>query len=319
MAPEDVAPEDVAPEGVAPRDVAAEDLATDAPAPEPPSRTIAYWPALRRAVALTAACHPVPSAAVTLLAAGLAVSAGRGGTGCALVAGAVLAGQLSVGWCNDAVDAARDTAAGRTAKPVASGAVSPGTVRAAALTAVALCVPLSLASGLLAGTVHLAGVGAAWAYNLGLKASPWSWLPYALGFGSLPAFVALGLPGHPWPPWWLALSAALLGVGAHLANVLPDIGDDLRNGVRGWPQRLGQAKVLLLLPVPLVAASALLILAGRPSAARPAGPIALLVVTVAAVGAALLGRSRPRAPFLAAIGVAVLDVILLLWRGAGIV
>ncbi|MGP3998827.1 UbiA family prenyltransferase [Streptomyces sp. 8N706] len=265
--------------------------------------------------ALLRACHPVPTAAVTVLTTGLAMSAGRGGPGCAAVAGAVLAGQLSVGWCNDAADAQRDTAAGRSGKPVVSGAVSVGAVRSASLIALALCVPLSLASGVLAGVAHLVGVGAAWAYNLRLKAASWSWLPYAVGFGSLPAFVALGLPGHPWPAWPLVAAAALLGVGAHLANVLPDIEDDLRTGVRGWPQRLGPSGVRLLLPFPLVAASALLVLTDPGGADRYGVPVVLLVA-VAAVGAAALGRVRPRVPFLAAVGVAAVDVVLLV-RGFG--
>ncbi|MEU6082544.1 UbiA family prenyltransferase [Streptomyces sp. NPDC047108] len=288
----------------------------DVPSPDV-ARSRPVRGALRRAAALSAACHPVPAAAVTVMATGLAVSAGQSGAGCALVAGAVAAGQLSVGWSNDAIDAARDAAAGRSAKPVASGAVPVRLVRNAALIALALCVPLSLACGPVAGAVHLAGVGAAWAYNLGLKATPWSPLPYAVGFASLPAFVVLSLPGSPWPPWWLMAAGALLGVGAHLADVLPDIGDDLEAGVRGWPQRLGPVRVRLLLPVPLVAASALLILA-VPGAVGRTGTVLLLGVGAAVAGAALLGRTRPRVPFRAALGVAGLDVILLLWRGSGL-
>ncbi|MEU8569864.1 UbiA family prenyltransferase [Streptomyces pathocidini] len=316
--------------------------------PEEPSRSVAAT-ATATATApgpvlgLLAACHPLPSAAVTVLVTVLAASAGRSGVGCALVACAVLAGQLSVGWCNDAIDAHRDVAAGRSGKPVVAGAVTAGGVRAAALCALVLCVPLSLASGMAAGVVHLAGVAAAWAYNLGLKSTAWSWFPYAIGFGGLPAFVTLGLPGRPWPPWWVVAAAALLGVGAHLANVLPDIDDDLRHGVRGWPQRLGATRARLLLPVPLLAATGLLILPNGPVAGGGTGewragwaaglsggwaagwlggrlggwlvPGAVFAAVVAvSCGAAAVGRSRPRVPFLVAIGVAALDVALLLAR-----
>ncbi|MGP3984905.1 UbiA family prenyltransferase [Streptomyces sp. KR80] len=294
-------------------------------APENPSRTLEIAPPYHWTGGMLRACHPVPTAAVTLLVTALAVGSGRSGAGCALVAGAVLAGQLSIGWCNDATDAVRDTAVGRSAKPVAAGAVSVAAVRAAAVIALALCVPLSLASGALAGTAHLVGVGAGWAYNLRLKATPWSWFPYAVGFGSLPAFISLGLPGQPWPPWWLVAAAALLGVGAHLADVLPDIDDDLRTGVRGCPQRLGPSGVRLLLAVPLVAASALLVLAGParigqgdPSAVSVVRVIAVSVIAVLAAGGAWAGRVHPRAPFLTAITVAMVDVGLLLWRGSGL-
>ena len=69
-----------------------------------------------------------------------------------LVALAVLAGQLSVGWSNDYLDRERDRAAGRTDKPVAAGELSPTLVRdGARWSRSALCVPLSLLSGWRAG------------------------------------------------------------------------------------------------------------------------------------------------------------------------
>lgn len=266
---------------------------------------------------LVKACHPAPSAVVTCLVTAMAVASGRDATGCLLVAAAVLAGQLSVGWCNDAVDADRDAATGRTGKPVADGTLGRRTVRAAALAALVACVPLSLASGLLAGLLHLAGVAAAWAYDLGLKATALSWVPYAVGFGVLPAFVTLGLPGHPWPAWWAVTAAALLGCGAHLANVLPDIADDLATGVSGWPQRLGAARVRLLIPAPMLAASVILMTAppGRPGVVAWA---ALAVVTGFALAGPLLGGRAPRLPFAAAIATAAVDVALLLAKGTEI-
>ena len=45
---------------------------------------------------------------------------------------AVSTGQLSIGWSNDALDAARDRLAGRTDKPVAAGRLPRRTVAAAA-------------------------------------------------------------------------------------------------------------------------------------------------------------------------------------------
>lgn len=203
--------------------------------------------------------------AVTALMAALAVTAGQSAPRCALTVAAVLTGQLSVGWCNDAFDAPRDIAARQRGKPLVDGAVGVRTVWTAAFLALALCVPLSFGCGPRAGAVHLTGVAWAWAYDLKLKATAWSWLPYAIGFAGLPAFVALGLPGQPWPAWWIVVAGALLGIGAHLGDVLPDIRSDLELGVRGWPHRLGPDGARLLLPVPLVAASAVLVLG-------PAGP-----------------------------------------------
>ncbi|MFI6485766.1 UbiA family prenyltransferase [Nonomuraea sp. NPDC050663] len=264
---------------------------------------------------LVGSCHPGPTAAVTLLVAAIIVASGRDVAGCVVATAAVLTGQLSIGWCNDAVDAERDAAAGRTAKPIVAGLVSVRLVRASAFTALALCVPLSLASGLAAGLVHLAGVGAAWAYDLWLKATMLSWLPYVIGFGSLPAFVTLGLPGAPWPAWWAVSAAALLGLGAHLANVLPDLEADLAGGIRGWPQRLGRTGIAVLLPLPLVAATALLAFGPYGTASALSWGALVLACIVTAAGLTMMRRA-PKALFAAAVAVAGIDVILLITNGA---
>lgn len=278
--------------------------------------TAARWTGLARGLA--GSCHPGPVVAVTTLTTALAVTAGQSTTRCLQTAAAVLVGQLSIGWCNDAVDALRDADAKRHGKPIVSGMVSTRQVWAAAYTALALCVPLSLACGLWAGAVHLAGVAAAWAYDLHLKSTAWSWAPYAVGFAALPTFVALGLPDRPWPAWWVVTAGALLGIGAHLGNVLPDIGGDVAAGVRGWPQRLGRGCVRLLLPVPLVIASAVLTLG-------PDGPVdrwemtALALAGTLAATSSVLGHRWERAAFAGAVAVAVVDVsALLLLHGTGI-
>ncbi|WP_381802622.1 UbiA family prenyltransferase [Streptomyces niveus] len=286
-----------------------------APHPCRTPRRAARPGALVRALALS--CHPGPVVAVTTLTLALAVTAGHGAGRCLLLTAAVLTGQLSVGWCNDAYDARRDIATGRRDKPVAAGTVGEGTVWAGAFGALALCVPLSLACGALAGTAHLIAVAAAWAYNLRLKATPLSWLPYAIGFAGLPALVSLSLPGSPWPAWWAACAGALLGVGAHLADVLPDIRADLATGVRGLPHRLGAAGTRLLLPVPLVAASVVLTLGpqGRPGMGAVLVPLAAGSIAVTGL---VLGRRREKAPFVGAVAVAALDVGLLMAHGTGV-
>ncbi|GAA2748002.1 UbiA family prenyltransferase [Kitasatospora cinereorecta] len=258
--------------------------------------------------ALVRACHPVPAAAVTVFAGAMAVAAGRGVAGSALVVAAVGAGQLSVGWSNDRIDAVRDRVAGRRDKPLATGAVRPRTVAAAAVTALVLCVPLSLASGLLAGAVHLLGVAAAWAYNGWLKRTVLSWLPYALAFGLLPAFVALGLPGAPWPYPWVTAAAALLGTGAHFANVLPDLDEDRAAGVLGLPQRLGRTASGLLAVV-LTSAATVLLVVGPTGPVRAAGWVALALTTILTTAA--LAAPLSRLPFLAAMAAAAVDVLLL--------
>ena len=192
------------------------------------------------ALPLLRASHPGPTAAVTALTGLLAVAAGHSlGTG-AVVTAAVATGQLTIGWSNDLIDAARDRQVGRADKPVARGEVSEVGVRVALVVAAVLCVALSLACGPASAAVHLVlGVGSGWAYNLGLKRTAWSAAPYAVAFGALPAVVTLALPEPQLPPVWMVVAGALLGVGAHLLNALPDLADDAATGVHGLPHRLG--------------------------------------------------------------------------------
>ncbi|MFE1368155.1 UbiA family prenyltransferase [Streptomyces anulatus] len=265
-------------------------------------------------VGLALACHPGPALAVTALGCALALGSGLGGPRSALVTAAVLTGQLSVGWCNDAYDARRDADAGRRGKPAADGTVEARAVWAAATVALVLCVPLSLACGALAGSVHLAAVTAAWLYNLRLKATALSWLPYVAGFGALPAAVALSLPGAPWPRWWTVTAGALLGFAAHLADTLPDIAADRAAGIRGLPHRLGARGTRLLLPAPLLGATAVLAF-GPPGPVDTGGAAALVLAGAAALAGPALGRRWRKAALAGAVAVAAADLALLLARG----
>lgn len=266
---------------------------------------------------LLTASHAGPTAAVTVFAAVLAVAVGAGPGTVLLVSSAVLAGQLSVGWCNDWIDAGRDLAVGRADKPVVAGLVSAELLRRAAVLAVAACVVLSMATGWVAGLTHLAAVASAWAYNLGLKSTAASWLPYAVSFGLLSVFVVLAVPGDSAPAGWVVAAAALLGVGAHLANALPDLEDDEATGVSGLPHRLGRARAGLLAPVVLAAAVATVVLGPR-GTPRPVAwaAAALAVVLAGAAGAVALTRPRSRAPFALSIAVAAVCVALLVVMAA---
>jgi 4-hydroxybenzoate polyprenyltransferase len=262
---------------------------------------------------LVRACHPEPTAAVTAITTALAVAAGRG-AGAVWVALAVLAGQLSVGWSNDWVDRDRDRAAARAEKPVAAGRLSARAVRSGAMVALVVCLPLSLASGPAAAVVHLAAVGAAWAYNLRLKSTVMSVAPYAVAFGLLPAFVTLGLRAHTAPPLWAVLAGALMGSGAHFLNTLPDLDDDVALGVRGLPQRLGYGRSLTVGLVLLAASGAVLSLGPARRGWLAWGGLAVLLAAVAAVGVAARSRG-PKAAFPGALVVAAVAVALLLARG----
>lgn len=254
---------------------------------------------------LLRAAHAGPALAVVVLATLLAVTDDLSPGRVVLVAAAVLAGQLSVGWSNDLIDEDKDRTVARTDKPLVSGAVSRRTVQTACALAVVATVVLSLACGWAAGLVHLGCVASAWAYNLGLKSAAWSWAPYAVSFGGLVVFVSLA--GSQWPEWWVPVVGAVLGVGAHLLNALPDLADDEATGVRGLPHRLGPRLV------PPVAAGVLVVGTVVLVAFADLGRTLSVVGLVAtALLAAVVVRGGTRAPFLAAVLIALTDVVLLL-------
>ncbi|GAA4200468.1 UbiA family prenyltransferase [Actinocatenispora rupis] len=265
----------------------------------------------RTGYALARGCHPEPTVAVTAVATVLAGAVGRGGAGTAAVAAAVLAGQLSIGWSNDWLDAARDTAAGRTDKPTATGDVAPAVLGRAAVVAAACCVPLSLLSGWLAGTVHLVAVASGWLYNRPLKGTPLSVMPYLVSFALLPAFVVLGVPAVP--PWWLCAAGAALGGGAHFFNTLPDLAADRATGVRGLPHRLGAGPSWLVGALLLLTASGLLAYGTRDAWGLAGFAVAAVAL---AVGAAYGRRPGSRATFRTVLVVALVDVALLVLAGA---
>ncbi|WP_051640199.1 UbiA family prenyltransferase [Cellulomonas sp. URHE0023] len=266
----------------------------------------------RRAIDLALACHPGPTVAVTAFAFAMAAGAAAPARTAVLVGAAVLTGQLSVGWSNDWIDAGRDAAVGRTDKPVGDGRLTVSTVRLAAFVALAACVVLSFSLGWRAGLVHLATVASAWSYNVRLKSTAWSWAPYAFSFGFLPLAIALALPGSPVAAWWAVLGGALLGVGAHGANVIPDLQDDQETGVRGLPHRLGGTVTSIGSALALVAATMLVVLApqGSPSIGTAGALVLALGLTILGTTIALNG-GRSRLPFTAAIAVAGVDVVLL--------
>ncbi len=264
--------------------------------------------------------HPGPALGVTVVGFLLAVAADLELPRALLVASAVATGQLSIGWSNDWRDRDRDRRSGRTDKPLASGAVSARVVGSATLLAAIACVVLSLAIGVVPGVLHLTAVAAAWTYNFWLKATVASVLPYAVAFGLLPAFVIAAGPGLPIAPYWLVLSGALLGSGAHFANVVPDLDEDLATGVRGLPHRIGVGPAAATGAVLLLAATVVMAF-GRPGPPGLIGWLAFVLAVPAAAVAAAAGLGRPelrQKAFAGVIVLAALDTGLLVLGGASL-
>jgi 4-hydroxybenzoate polyprenyltransferase len=267
---------------------------------------------MRTLGAILRSSHPGPSAGVTVIAMLLGVAVGLAPLGL-VVLGLVMAfNQLSIGLSNDWLDAARDRDAGRSDKPVARGEVAVSTVRAVAFAAAGLSLLLSLALGIPFALAHLLALGGGWAYNAWFKHGPLSPVPYIVSFGTLPMLATLALPHPALAAWWAVLAGSLLGIAAHVANVLPDLADDAATGVRGLPHRLGRARSTLLAGLALAGAAATLTLGVGGSPAAVVGLTLSLAASVAAVVFTLRGN---RWGFRFVIVAALVDVVLLVLAG----
>jgi 4-hydroxybenzoate polyprenyltransferase len=162
------------------------------------------------------------------------------------VAIAIFAGQLVVGCSNDLIDAPLDIAAHRTKKPIVGKEIDPEQLKKSIVVALFVALILSLFSPLgITGTlIHFLGILSATFYNLKLKPTILSPIPYIISFGALPW--AIYLPAGNQPPLWLFIDFMLIAVAFHIFNVLKDFQWDINQGVLGLPQRLGRKASLVI-------------------------------------------------------------------------
>ena len=238
--------------------------------------------------------HAAPAAAVVGvgMACGLLASRGQVQPGRLALLAVVLAGnQYAAGALNDAVDAPADRAAGRAGKPILEGWISR---RAAArLAVVAGGVSLVAAAGLGPVPALLAAVAlaCAWGYDLALKGTALSWLPFAVAVPLVPLIGYAAAGRLPRVLWWAWPVGGLLALAVHLADALPDVAADRAAGVRGLAARLGVRRAAALAAGAYAAG---LVLAGASGAAGGDGRAAALGAGLAAAagGAALLAGAR---------------------------
>ncbi len=247
---------------------------------------------VRALVALWGATHPGPALVVTALSLALGFAAGLEPWRIALLVAAVLAGQLSIGLSNDAIDLDRDRAVGRPDKPLVRGEVSRRTAWIAASVTLVLGLVLSIPLGWGMLLAHAVTLVSAWSYNLGLKATSFSVVPFLVSFGLFPSLATLSAadPAVAAPFAWMA--GAALGAAVHLTNVLPDLDDDRRTGIRGLPHRLG-ARISVMVAVAGIVAAALAVLIGGGAANTVAW---IFFAAVLGLAIAVVVRVRMRGP-----------------------
>jgi 4-hydroxybenzoate polyprenyltransferase len=186
--------------------------------------------------------HPFPSVLDGVVSGTVALIAG-GEPGLAARLGlAMTLLQLGIGTVNDIVDAPRD--AGRKAgKPIPAGLVPARAARVVAGTAFVGGVALAAAASVVTGLLALVVIAIGLAYDLRLKGTAWSWLPFAVGIPILPVFGWVGATGTLVPAFAILLPAAVAaGAGLAIGNALVDVERDRAAGITSIALVLGAAR-----------------------------------------------------------------------------
>ncbi|MBD3942958.1 UbiA family prenyltransferase [Microbacterium sp. NEAU-LLC] len=251
---------------------------------------------MRTVRALWGSSHPGPTLVVTALALALGIATGLEPWRLTVLTAAVFCGQLSVGVSNDAFDAGRDREVGRTDKPLARGDAPLGVAWAAAAGLLAAALVLSCLVGWWMLAAHALALGSALAYNAGLKSTPWSIAPFLVSFGVFPSLATLSAPDPAFASWWAWVAGAALGAAVHLTNVLPDLDDDARTGVRGLPHRLGPRASAVIAAIAVVGGAVAVLVGaagGDLSAVSPVSWVFFAAVVVVAAVTAWRAIVRP--------------------------
>ena len=163
----------------------------------------------------------------------------------AFIALAFLLGQLVVGWTNDLVDFPRDKAAERFNKPLVAGTITESTLKICVAIALVSALIVSLLSplGISGSAIHFLALLSATAYNVKLKSTVLSVVPYVFSFGALPW--AIYLAAGTQPPTWIVLGFILFASAFHFLNVLKDLESDVAQQVMGLPQVIGRKKSIV--------------------------------------------------------------------------
>jgi 4-hydroxybenzoate polyprenyltransferase len=221
--------------------------------------------------------------------------------------------QLGIGVTNDVVDAPHD-AGRKPGKPIPAGLVSVGAAQVAAfvlfIAGLGVAWSVSLPLAVLAAVVAAIGL----AYDLGLKGTAWSWLPFAIGIPILPVFGWVGATGGIHKAFGVLVPAAVAaGAALAIGNALVDVERDRAAGRTSAAARLGPGMASRVAAILL----ALVLIAALASAAAVGANAPLLLVLLVAgavpvIAASLAGGQAPSVREIAwrieAVGLAVLAI-----------
>jgi 4-hydroxybenzoate polyprenyltransferase len=207
------------------------------------------------------------------------------------IAAIMLLVQFSISALNEWADADLDRRA-RRSRPIPLGLVSRGTALSVAVVCAVGAFLLSVLANFGPFALLLVGLGTAcgWAYDLWLKATPLSFVPFAIAFPLMPFWIGV-LAGRPLTSLLiLFLGGSPLATAIHLADAIPDRDRDREAGLRTLAVALGTPSAELvtagLLLIGTLVAIVMVILRG------PASLAGLSLVAVVASGAVVAVSSR---------------------------
>lgn len=155
---------------------------------------------------------------------------------------AMLGGQLVIGVTNEIVDFADDVRY-KPDKPLARGDVSLRGAEVMLLAGLGLMISSGLLLGWPSFALLILGSGLGIAYDLWLKRTRWSWLPYFLALPLVPIWVFVTLDRAEPPLLLLYPLGALATIGVHFAQALPDVSGDRAAGLVTPTSQLGVQRV----------------------------------------------------------------------------
>ena len=267
-----------------------------------------------RLTGLVRLVHPFPSILDGIVSAAFALVATGSPQVAAGIGLSMTALQFGIGATNDLVDAPRD-AGHKPGKPIPTGLVSARGARSVAIAAFGTGIGLAgLSGGLAAVGLALVVIAIGLSYDLRLKGTAWSWLPFAIGIPFLPIFGWLGASGSL-PIAFVVLVPAAVATGAALAisNALVDVERDTAAGSSSIALALGPRTAWSIHLGLLVGVGLAAVASVRPLGGSEVGILAVGVAAVLPPAAALFGRGgganrRERAWELEAVAVAVLGI-----------
>ena len=240
--------------------------------------------------------HPGPSLLVTAVLVAIAGLAGQRvpePTRILQLIGAMLPVQLCIGVINDVVDLPADAGA-KPHKPLVRGVISRSTATwvGAALGVIGLASAATINPATL-GFDALA-LGAGLAYDLGMRRTPLSWVPWWAGMAVLPLEGYASVGSIPSRLLVLIPLSALIAIGLHFANALPDIDGDRRAGRNSLPVLAGTRFSQWAGPASVAAAGVLAVLfAGVLGQAGVVLSVGVAVLAVGVVAVMVIRSARP--------------------------